>query len=243
MAVSDFPFHRSQPGFFEQLGEIRALGEMAAFVPSLPILLNAPKGDGHPVLVMPGMYADDSWTFVIRRYLEVMGYRVHPWKLGMNMGLTRRSFARAADRFAELAHRYGDERVSLVGWSLGGVFAREIAKAYPSKARQVVTLASPFRAGYRASGRMDPELAERLKAPPPVPTTAIYSRSDGVVPWAACKEDEGETRENIEVPASHFGLGVNPLVLWAIADRLALEDGAWQPFDRSGFLSLVYGGA
>ena len=139
----------------------------------------------------------------------------------------------------ELADRY-ERRISIVGWSLGGIYARELAREFPHQVRQVVTLGSPFGAGYRVSGEVDPALAERLRVPPPVPSTAIYSRFDGLVPWAACREQETPRTENIEVPATHLGMGGNPLVFWAVADRLAQAEDEWKPFDRSGFHKWFY---
>ncbi|MDE1173453.1 MAG: alpha/beta hydrolase [Parvibaculaceae bacterium] len=230
-----------QPGFFEQIGELRLLSEMVALVPSLPFLMHAPRGDGHGVLVLPGLYADDGPTIVIRRYLEMLGYGAHPWLQGFNLGPDRVLYARMSERLDKLANRYG-EKISLVGWSMGGIYARELAKQHPTLVRQVITLGSPFRAGYTAGGRMDPALAERLRLPPPVPTTAIYSRSDGVVPWTACREEDSPLTDNIEVPSSHMGLCVNPTVLWAVANRLAVAEGTWAPFDKSGYRAIFYSG-
>lgn len=143
-------------------------------------------------------------------------------------------------RLQELAARYG-RRISLVGWSLGGIYARELAREYPSLVRQVVTLGSPFGAENGPDGYDGAERAARRRTAPPVPCTAIYSKSDGVVSWEACREADGPQTENIEVTATHLGMGVNPLVLWAIADRLAQAEGAWKPFDRTGWHGVVYG--
>lgn len=154
-------------------------------------------------------------------------------------------------RLAELADRHG-RKVSLVGWSLGGIFARELARHAPQQVRQVITLGSPFAGPPRASnawqmyerlsGRRSDDWPQReaMKRPPPVPATAIYSRSDGIVAWQGCREREGPASENIEVEASHCGLGHHPAVLHAIADRLAQRDGAWKPFERRGARSWLY---
>ncbi|HEY4343482.1 MAG TPA: alpha/beta hydrolase [Parvibaculum sp.] len=224
---------------FSRLGELMVFAELGSIVPALPILMNAPRGDGHPVLVLPGMLADDGSTFVLRRYLQAMGYQVHPWKLGRNWGPSTEIRQGIRTRFKELSDRY-QRRVSIVGWSLGGIYARELARDYPALTRQVITLGSPFGAGYRIDGEPDPKLAERLRPPPPVPCTAIYSKSDGVVPWEACLEQEGPQTDNIEVQSSHIGMGINALVLWAVADRLAQAEGRWQPFDRTGLHSYFY---
>ena len=133
------------------------------------------------------------------------------------------------------------DRVSLIGWSLGGVYARELARAHPSDVRQVITLASPFRnleatnipAFLLARRREHPDeaaLRERLQAPLPVPVTAIYSRSDGIPAWQSCAVEPSAYSENIEVESSHLGIAHHPVVLLTIADRLAQAEGAWKPF-------------
>ena len=154
-------------------------------------------------------------------------------------------------RLAELADRY-KRKVSLIGWSLGGVFAREIARRAPDLVRQVITLGSPFANEPKASNawRLYELLSERrvddwpdkdtMKLPPPVPSTAIYSRTDGIVSWLGCREQDAAQTQNIEVEGSHCGLGHNPAALYAIADRLALAEDEWCPFDRRGLRSLVY---
>lgn len=226
-------------GLFKRLGELRVMLELGSLGPALPILLQAPHGDGHPVLVLPGMLAGDGSTFILRRYLKALDYQVHPWKLGRNWGPSTEIRQGIRDRFEDLSERY-QRKISLVGWSLGGIYARELAREHPSLVRQVITLGSPFGAGYRVEGTPNPELAARLRPAPPVPCTAIYSKSDGVVPWEACLEQEGPLTDNIEVQASHIGMGVNALVLWVIANRLAQKEGQWQPFDRTGLSSYFY---
>ena len=224
-------------------GELRVFAEMGALAPALPALLNAPRGDGHGVLVLPGMLTGDEATFVIRRYLDQLGYTTHPWKQGHNGGPSRALHDAMRARLQELAARYG-RRISLVGWSLGGIYARELAREYPNLVRQVVTLGSPFGGGHDPDGDMNGHSAERAarrRIAPPVPCTAIYSKSDGVVSWEDCREADGPQTENIEVTATHMGMGVNPLVLWAIADRLAQAEGDWRPFDRTGLHEWLYG--
>jgi pimeloyl-ACP methyl ester carboxylesterase len=224
---------------FSRLGEMMVFLELGSIVPALPALMNAPRGDGHAVLVLPGMLASDGSTFVLRHYLKALGYQVHPWKLGRNWGPSTEIRQGIRDRFKELSDRY-QRCISIVGWSLGGIYARELAREYPALVRQVITLGSPFGAGYRSDGEPDAALAARLRPAPPVPCTAIYSKSDGVVPWEACLEIEGPQTDNIEVQSSHIGMGVNALVLWAIADRLAQPEGKWRPFDRSGWHAYFY---
>ncbi|HTO69870.1 MAG TPA: alpha/beta hydrolase [Myxococcota bacterium] len=231
----------------------RAFAEWLGYFAAGPWLDRAPRGDGHPVLVIPGFLADDDSTGPLRRFLKRLGYSAHPWLLGRNLGTPGLGRERLLDRAVELCQRH-ERKLSLVGWSLGGIYARELAKRMPSHVRQVVTLGSPFADVARptafvrwfelVSGRdlasEMPELVERVRRPPPVPSTAIYSKTDGITHWEACREPDGAERENIEIPGSHCGLGFNPLVLWAIADRLAQPDGGWKPFSRDGWRAYLY---
>jgi pimeloyl-ACP methyl ester carboxylesterase len=228
-----------QRSLLSRMGELKVFAELGSILPAFPVLMTAPRGDGHPVLVLPGLYASDSSTFVLRRYLKALNYQVHPWKLGRNWGPSTEIRKGIRDRFQDLSQRY-QRRVSIVGWSLGGIYARELAREHPSLVRQVITLGSPFGAGYNVEGEPDAALAARLRPAPPVPCTAIYSKTDGVVPWEACLEIETPQTDNIEVQASHIGMGINALVLWVIADRLAQAEGQWRPFNRTGLHSYFY---
>jgi hypothetical protein len=200
-------------------------------------------GDGHPVLVLPGFLAGDFSTLPLRRFLRALCYDARGWKLGLNTGPAPGLRENLVARFAALRARHGGRRVSLVGWSLGGLYARELARAHPDEVRLVVTLATPFRdisathaarlVGLRPGGRPLREaraLHEHLRRPLPVPTTSIYSRSDGIVAWRSCLEEEGTQRENVEVACSHTGMGFHPEALAVIADRLAQPEGAWRPY-------------
>jgi pimeloyl-ACP methyl ester carboxylesterase len=222
----------------------RALADYGLLLATSPVLFRAPRGDRHPVLVLPGLLAEDASTATMRVYLRSLGYEVHGWRLGRNLGPTLAVLSGMTARLEEL-HRATGRHVSLVGWSLGGIFARELARARPALVRQVVTLGSPFglsdpddsRASstYRRLGVLHVSPGslprrERLSRPIPVPTTAIYSRLDGVVPWQACINTPGRHRENVAVYSSHLGMGHNAAALWVIADRLAQSEGAWQPF-------------
>lgn len=229
-----------EPGWMSRLGELRIFGELGALAPALPALLSAPRGDGHAVLVLPGILTGDESTFVIRRYLEELGYAAHPWKQGHNWGPSRELHEKLRLRLRELHERYG-RRISIVGWSLGGIFARELAREFPFAVRQVITLGSPFGSDIAIDEDAGPEAIGQRRTPPPVPCTSIYSKSDGIVSWEACRELPSPETENIEISATHMGMGFNPLVLWAVADRLAQPEGEWSPFDRSGWHGFVYG--
>lgn len=235
--------------------EFRAPWEFGAVLPAWPALQRAPAGDGHTVLVFPGLSASDASTVPLRRYLGSLGYDVHGWSQGFNFGPRAGVLERAKRGLAEACEACG-RKVSLVGWSLGGVYARELAKAMPEHVRGVITLGSPF-AGppkstnawriYELTSGRDIEREHdtyELPVAPPVPTTSIYSRTDGIVAWQGSiqRPDHAHT-ENIEVIASHIGLGLNPSAWWAVADRLAQPEGAWKPFDRfglMGFKELIY---
>lgn len=222
--------------------EGRALLELAALLSAYPFLRRAPRGDGHPVLVFPGFMASDFSTRALRRFLRDLGYAVHGWRLGRNRGPSPELAAGMVARLRDIRGRYG-RPVSLVGWSLGGIYARELARRSVADVRQVITLASPFRdveatnvpRFLRAVARQRPlpdeaDYRRILHAPLPMPTTAIYSRSDGIAAWQSCRLDEGPTSQNIEVASSHLGIGHHPVALLTIADRLAQPEGAWKRF-------------
>jgi hypothetical protein len=198
-------------------GELRAVPEFGAFLATSPVLALAARGDGHPVLVLPGLGGDDRSTTLLRGYLRYLGYHVHGWRLGTNQGPNERTTSGLAARLDGLSERHG-QPISLVGWSLGGVYARALARRSPRSVRVVVTLGSPLRDSSLSRGALR------------VPATSIYSRTDAVVPYQYSLDDPGPQRENVEVRGSHLGLGHNPAVLWVVADRLAQPVGAWAPF-------------
>jgi pimeloyl-ACP methyl ester carboxylesterase len=213
--------------------------------PLVRLLGRAPRGDGHGVLVLPGFMADDRSTGPLRRYLRGLDHRVYAWGLGRNVGPTREVVEGLPERLKHVADRTGAP-VSLVGWSLGGILARELARRQPDLVSQVVTLASPYmgdettpswvdaayrrRSGRHASKNDDVARA-RTRQPIPVPSTSVFSRNDGIVHWRACIEPESPTHENIEVRAGHLGIGVDAAVMWLLADRLAQPPGTWEPFE------------
>ena len=179
--------------------ELRAWPELGLCLASWPLLLTRPRGDGHPVLVLPGWLANDRSTWALRRFLRDRGYHVHGWRLGRNLGPDARTVAGLGRRFVALRARH-EQKLSLVGWSLGGIYARELARRFPADVRQVITLASPFRAPSASSvARFYPRRRSQarpaphtpLDAPLPVPSSSLYSRSDGVVAWRSCLQDEG----------------------------------------------------
>jgi pimeloyl-ACP methyl ester carboxylesterase len=188
----------------------RASVEFATFLGAQPRLRQAPRGDGHPVLVVPGFRASDDSTRTLRWYLRDRGYRAHGWRLGTNRGLTEETSTALATRLRALAT---SRPVSLIGWSLGGVYALELAGAFPDAVRRVITLGSPL------------TLVSQRGQNAPIPVSALFSRTDGIVSWRNAIGPTGPNRENIEVDGSHLGLGHNPNVLLIIADRLARPQG------------------
>jgi pimeloyl-ACP methyl ester carboxylesterase len=237
------------------LSEGRAWQEFAASLALAPLLRLAARGDGHAVLALPGFLAGDMSTLLMRRYLRSLGYRAEGWELGRNIGGFYRMREALKARLARLRNETG-AKVSLVGWSLGGVFARDLALTMPEAVRSVITLGSPFARDLQASnarrlyeqvtgektGDARAEDLVALGGDLPVPATSIYTKLDGVVNWRCSIVREGPQAENIEILlASHIGLGGNPAALWAIADRLAQKEGEFRPFARSGPFALGYG--
>ncbi|SFC36917.1 hypothetical protein SAMN05216344_11562 [Polaromonas sp. OV174] len=209
------------------------------------------------MLVFPGLSANDMTTLPLRRYLQSLNYQPWGWEQGFNLGPRAGVLEDARKQLIDTYESSG-RKVSLIGWSLGGVYARELAKDLPHMVRHVITLGSPFAGSHKstnvwrlyelASGRSVEREAQSYELPiaPPVPTTSIYSRSDGVVAWQGSIQAPSPANphtENIEVLASHIGLGVNPSAWWAVADRLAQAEGSWKPFareDKGRLHGLIY---
>src|SRR5574337_257882 len=214
---------------------------------TLPLWRALPTGDGHPVLVLPGFLAGDGSTRPLRRILRRLGYQVHSWHLGRNLGPTDAVLTGMTHRLRELHTRH-DATVSLIGWSLGGIYARGLARWYPSLVRQVIALGSPFRLVQGSlmrlaltSHRQAAELTSGYDGLAlPVPATSISSRYDGLVPWRACLDAPSAYAENVAVIGSHLGLGYNPAVIWAIADRLAQPLGTWAAFRPPATVRLLF---
>jgi pimeloyl-ACP methyl ester carboxylesterase len=222
---------------------VRGLAGFASMPLAASWLMSAPHGDGHGVLVLPGLLASDVSTAMMRRFLRRLGYQPLGWNLGRNRGPTERVIDALPRELSALAGRTS-RPVSVIGWSLGGIYARELARQHPSQVRQVITLGSPFaltdprqshadgvyrrRSRLHATGRMP--APEQVAQPIGVPSTAVYSRRDGIVSWQACIGPETELHENVEVRCAHLGFGTDPATLWLIADRLAAPSGQRQRF-------------
>jgi len=235
---------------------VRALAELTAGLTLRRVLLRvAPAGDGHPVLVLPGLGASDRSTGLLRRFLRDQGNEAQGWDMGRNTGAHQGKEHRMRTRLREIHARTG-RTVSLVGQSLGGVYARELAKLEPDCVRQVISLGSPF-AGHphatnatrlyeRLSGDRIEDIPHeqhaRLRVKPPVPTTSIYSKTDGVVAWHCSIEDGRPEGESIHLRGgSHLGTAACPAALLLVAERLSQPEGRWQPFAPFGWKRLAFG--
>jgi pimeloyl-ACP methyl ester carboxylesterase len=222
------------PSRLALLRETRIAGEWAAMRLGLPVLRRtAPRGDGGPVMVVPGFATDDDWTTSLRRFLADIGHDVHGWGLGRNHGRVADLIPKLVDRTARLAETAG-RRVRLVGWSLGGYLVRETARERPELVERVVTLGAPVVGGpkYTASAPMyrkkgydldaiEADVDAREAAPITVPVDAVYSRSDGVVAWRACIDRVTPGVRHHEVGSSHLGLVASPDVFRLVAELLA----------------------
>lgn len=234
----------------------RALTEASALIPSRLFLENLPGGDGHTVMTLPGFLATDRSMSVMREYLSRWGYDARRWRLGRNIGLNRqRALEKLMDRRLKRLFAESGRKVSLVGWSLGGLYAREMARRNPQFVRSIITLGSPigepksttiWRLYEYVSGvsLSDSDVRKRIKSfrdpIPDVPITAIYSKSDAIVSWKIATIPPGKEVENIGIKTSHLGMGFNPVVYFALADRLRQQEGDWRPFEISGFRKLFF---
>jgi pimeloyl-ACP methyl ester carboxylesterase len=254
--------HQGEPHRMHLLMEWRALLEMALLPYSAPLLMTAPRGDGHPVLLLPGFMADEGTLVALRMFLANRGYAVQSWGFGRNVGFHLRH-AQALEQKIRHMHHHSGQKVSLVGWSLGGVFALYGAHQASECVRSVITLGSPV--SVDAEGSQSPPLLKALyrliahpmgpavhvmqprvkmlrqRSVPPVPMSCLYSVTDGVVPpQEATIEGNPAMHENIRVAGSHTGLGFNAMVLCVVADRLAQPEGQWKPFKPEGLSGTVY---
>ena len=216
---------------------------------NVPLQFISPKGDGHPVVIFPGLGTTDNSTHFVRKFLSGIGYKVYPWGFGRNLG-PRQGLDKLTkdmtDYIRDISVANNGAKVSLIGWSLGGVYVREIAKAEPDLVRQVITLGTPFKGNPNATNatmlyellskdksHLDPNIIEAIAKCPNVPFTSIYSKTDGVVAWRCSIEIETDISENIEIPcASHLGLGHNPISMHILANRLAQPEGHWQHYKK-----------
>jgi len=237
---------------FWRYAEWRAVFEWHSFYLLRLAMKKLPKGDGHPVIVFPGFGGSDRSTLPLRGLFDDLGYSTHGWGLGSNLLFDNQLEAEMAAMVAEIYERSG-QKVSLIGWSLGGLYAREVAKICPDKVRCVITMGSPISGNAKHSNahkifrmlngdptKIDVARYQNISEAPPVPTSSIYSKTDGIVAWEGSIQKLGVQTENIAVPASHLGIGVNPLTMYLLADRLSQPLDAWKPFKANRLMSLVF---
>ncbi len=252
--------HRGPPHRLFSAIEPRAIAEIALLPWSLPMLMTAPRGDGHPVLLLPGFMGDEGSLLGLKVFLKSRGYAVETWGFGRNVGFQRKHANALEQKLRYMHHRSG-RRVSLVGWSLGGVFGLYAVHQAPECVRTLITLGSPV--SVDPAGSASPRLvkalyrlvahpmgpvahasqprAKKLRERPPVPTSCLFSLSDGVVPpQEATLDGDPAMHENIRVPGSHLGLGFNALVLRIVAGRLAQPEGQWKPYVPEGVAGLLH---
>lgn len=224
------------------LTEGRVVAELVAHRTLKKRLKTLPKGDGHSVMVLPGFLGGDGSTSQLRKLLRKLGYDAQGWGLGKNTVFNQDRVKLLGSQLKKLHSKTGN-KVSLVGWSLGGVFARQLAKDFPDLIRNVITLGSPISGNFNHTfaykvykyvnglpTQSDLDYYSTVNVPPPVPTTSIYSKSDGIVAWRNSIQPETAQTENIRVRASHCGMGTNPTVMKAVADRLSQPEDQWQPY-------------
>ncbi len=243
---------RSGPPLLNSVLEIRAGLEACALPYIYPFLLRAPRGEGRPVLLIPGFTNSDNATFFARDYLRRLGYDVYSWGLGANYGLRAETFEKLQQRLRNI-HESTGQKVSLAGWSLGGFYVRALANSQAQMVRSIVTVGTTFcmptpRAVNRVITRLYSYLnpyqqtdafflsSDLWETTPSVPSTSIYSKGDGINDWQYCLEKPAPRTENIRVFGSHSGLAVNAMVFYLLSNRLAQQPESWQPYVGPAFL-------
>lgn len=236
--------------------EVRAAGELlAGLMMHLPVKHMSARGDGHPVLVIPGLGASDRSMALMRKFLGSLGYQTYDWEMGRNRGFRHETQVALQQRLHTIYNQQ-KQKVSVIGQSLGGVYARELAKAAPAQIRQVITLGAPFSghplatSGIRLyewlSGEkiedLDFERHHAICSTPPVPTTSVYSKLDGIVAWQCSIERGVHQTENVHLRgASHCGMACSPAAMYLLADRLAHKPDHWKPFAPRGVARALFG--
>ncbi len=233
--------------------ELRAPFEMWLNIVGSPRGLAIPEAVPRHVLVLPGLAASDVSTRPLRRLLRRLGHHPHAWGLGRNVGPTQPIIAGLDHLLVDTVRRSGRRPVIIVGWSLGGLYGRFLAQRHPNLVEQVISLGSPINLDHRDPTRTDgwaDEMDRRHRFAYhrgsvdldsiPRPSTSVYTKTDGVVPWQTCLQSEDHQSENVEVWGSHCGLGVNMSVSHLIADRLAQEPGTWSPYRPGLPMSLLF---
>lgn len=241
--------------------ELRAPLEAVTLLPILPLLQCAPKGDGQPVLILPGFMTGDGSTYILRRFLDKQGFKTYPWGQGRNPGLQEVIYSNL-EQLVEKIYLECGQKVSIVGWSLGGIYARALGHKVPRFISNIITLGSPFALNSSYSTdevgvsstivklyeRLNPNIKDDnlvngepiWEEAPPVPSSSIFSKNDGIASWKYCIDDIGATTENIKIAGSHSGLTHNPMVLYILSERLSQREGHWKPFNKKWYHRLLF---
>jgi len=241
------------PAVLALLEAPRALAEYVSFAAVTRLLAAGREGHNRPVLVLPGLLAGDPSTRPLRRLLNSAGYTAYPWRLGTNIGPTRRIISGMDAVLAEITDRHG-EPASVIGWSLGGLLGHDLVSRHPEAVDRLITLGSPLYSTDPSQSRGSlfydeyaaahlPEYSRDSWRPPAalsMPATSIFSKTDGVVRWHTCLHPPGPLTENIEVYSSHCGLGCNPAAGYAILDRLAAPTDPWPKFVPPAWLAIHF---
>ncbi len=222
-----------------------------------PLISKQAEGDKRPVFVFPPLLTNDFATQYLRRFLDKQGFSTYKWCNGINLAHTDH-LPGLESKLQEIYDTH-DQKVSIVGWSAGGFFARVLANKHPELVEQIITIATPFRnlkegktnldfvfeaVHGKKKTELDNDLVEWIEATPDVPITCIYSKSDGIVPWQNCRENiKRDNIQEVEVYGSHGGLGANPSVLIYVAKILAYEHkNAFTNNLPVGFSRILYPG-
>lgn len=228
------------------LCDVRLIYELNEYFKSLPLLNNSFSGNNDPVLVLPGFMTGDFCTSPMRTFLNSIGYCAEPWELGINTGPTNKLINSVASRVMELYEKY-NKPINLVGWSLGGIYAREIAKRLPDQIDKVITLGTPFNglnvelvkkyfldSGINDLDALTPKMVNQLHIQSGHPYTSIYSKSDQLINWRACyiKNNLAQKIESVEIDSSHFGMCHNPSAINVVADRLSYTTENWKFYKK-----------
>jgi len=235
------------PTFGRLIREPLGISELVNIIPARDMLDGLPPGDGQPVMVIPGLTTNDISTQIIRTWLKTKGFNAYGWGLGINIRYTMDLERKLAERVDQLCQRHG-QKVAVIGWSLGGITMRLLARHIPDNISQLISLGAPF-SGIKGrtyvgwwyellAGESIKDFREdwtsEIAQQPTMPSTSIYSKTDGMVSWEYCIDWEtGPQTQNIEVQCNHLGFGMNPVVWMIVHDRLRQDPDNWQLFDES----------
>lgn len=220
------------PTVIESLCTPLGVAELLVLLARYPELKDQPKGKGEKVILLPGLMADDVSTLPLRAYLTYLGYNTQGWKLGMNLGFQEHYIKKVRGQIEDHHLKTGED-VVLIGWSMGGLYARELAREIPHLVREVITLGTPLIGGAKYTGMkwldklgfdldsVERELQQLGRSPLDIPLTIIYSKTDGMVAWEAALDSDHDHAEHFEVTSNHIGLGLDIDVFKIIAAQLA----------------------